>query len=360
MPTPATTGLLRTKVSEMEIGDYIKMHHQSIAGQSPFLLTTGPSIPESEIAGNVLGTAARNKYWYMIKVAKGLLVADRVFAHTYSWDSFNSLKWIQGLPWDGGNIIPTMTSNTSPSGVASSSNESDKAHTLFDRSMSTGWSVHIGSQPLPGWIQYEFPNPMAIRKYSLSPRGTYTTRTPRVWTFEAWDEANSKWDILDTQSNFTAWQSNTKMYFSLSNTKPYKKYRVNISANNGDSMYLEIGELEMFETAGTIRSLTGGVAYADANGNKVTADAGFGGWPTNNEWDRYIVNFPQDKIQPGKTLDDVFHWSVTYTLAQDTPSTSLNTNRATRGYNSLSRFGWDASSNTNAKVGFRPVFAYKE
>lgn len=361
MPTPATTGQLRTKVSEMEIGDYIKMHHQSIAGQSPFLLTTDPSIPESEIAGNVLGTAARNKYWYMIKVAKGLLVADRVFAHTYSWDSFNSLKWIQGLPWDGGNIIPTMTSNTSPSGVASASSEHSStlsAWYAFNKNTSDRWKTPEGVTS--GWLQYGFNEAKSISAYAVtSPNlnNQYTPMySPQDWTFEGSNDG-ANWNVLDTRKE-TGWTYNQKRMFFLSKPSQYKFYRINITSVNSGGTTLHIGELEMYETTGTIRSLTGGVAYADANGNKATTNQGYGGWPTNNEWDRYIVNFPADKIQAGKTLDDVFHYSGIYTLTQDTPMLSISvvTQRIIRKLD----FSWGSSSGSSVSIGFRPVFAYKE
>lgn len=77
--------------------------------------------------------------------------------------------------------------------------------------------------------------------------------------------------------------------------------------------------------SGILRSLTGGVAYADANGNKSTTDLGYGAFPTNNEWDKYIVNFPQELIQNGKTLVDIWHHDMVWTIAQDTPVNGIKT-----------------------------------
>lgn len=123
---------------------------------------------------------------------------------------------------------------------------------------------------------------------------------------------------------------------------------------------------------GIIRSLTGGVAYADENGNKSLEYVlpHQGGWPANNEWDRYIVNFPQELIQEGKTLDDVFHWNGVGTWCQDTginngkytsgqviPSGDTRVTRSTAGLKSL---GFSQSINAPSDRGFRPVFEYKE
>lgn len=113
---------------------------------------------------------------------------------------------------------------------------------------------------------------------------------------------------------------------------------------------------------GIIRSLTGGVAYADANGNSVQNSPfpAIGYFPLNNEWDRYIMGFPSNKIQVGKTLDDVFHWSNAYTWTQDTWYTN-SSNRVLRGLNYNGKGGAQYTFSTYAtNTGFRPVFEYKE
>ncbi|RRJ66411.1 hypothetical protein EHV15_28430 [Paenibacillus oralis] len=145
---------------------------------------------------------------------------------------------------------------------------------------------------------------------------------------------------------------------------------------NGNSRVIQ-GRPEIFAgVKGILRSPTGGVAYADANGNRSLTDQGYGGWPTANEWDRYIVNFPINKIQVGKTLDDVFHYnSNAATWTQDTTTNNIsrvdgtmqggNTIRVYRGILSpetglLSAFGFVGSSASSTRIGFRPVFEYKE
>lgn len=136
------------------------------------------------------------------------------------------------------------------------------------------------------------------------------------------------------------------------------------------------GKPQTFGTvSGIIRSLTGGVAYADSDGNKATTEQGYGGWPTNNEWDTYIVNFPSYLIQSGKTLDDVFHVDYNATFCQDpamvglkhvnTPTLSATyAHRIFRGVETTSNthktVGFASSNIAYGWVGFRPVFEYKE
>lgn len=130
------------------------------------------------------------------------------------------------------------------------------------------------------------------------------------------------------------------------------------------------------ETVGVLRSLTGGALYADANGNKSNTDLRFGVFPTINEWDKYLINFPANKILSGKKLDDVFHYLDNYTWCKETPiygtwkdsagntSTSASsTQRIGRGSNTRAQWGdinYELSSGSYATWGFRPVFEYRE
>jgi hypothetical protein len=216
MPTPNTGGQLRSSIHDMEIGDYIvwrsdgyvyHMDNQAIVTERP---VTGASSLEM---------AYQNTFWYGVKVAKGLIVADRVIEHSVSWDTLNSRRQIQGIP-------------------------------------------------------------------------------------------------------------------------------------------LTLGD----GTQGIMRSLGGGNAYADVNGDKSLADQGFGAWPANNEYDKYIAGMFGG-------ADDVWHWSSNHTWCQDTPINGLtdsggfassNIKRIIRGYDNAKKTGYTESNQNVAWAGFRPVFEYKE
>ncbi|WP_312113529.1 hypothetical protein [Brevibacillus reuszeri] len=116
------------------------------------------------------------------------------------------------------------------------------------------------------------------------------------------------------------------------------------------------------DVTGIIRALTGGVAFADVNGNRSTTDTGNGAWPTNNEWDKYVVNFPINLIELGKTLDDIFHWNGMSTWCQDTVIISIGASsiRTCRGYSGANKVHTNGSNTTSTIVGFRPLFEYKE
>lgn len=143
------------------------------------------------------------------------------------------------------NIIPAMTSNTSPSGVASASSifgATNDAWKGFDGTASS-WRANSLTT---GWLQYEFPTKYKVNKYSVTSSAT-TTYTPKSWTFEGSNDG-LVYTILDTQNNVTSWFNSEEKVFSFENINPYKYYRINISSNNG-GIQLEIAELKMFDNS---------------------------------------------------------------------------------------------------------------
>ncbi|MNC00555.1 F5/8 type C domain protein [compost metagenome] len=356
MGVPATTGSLKTKVEDMKIGDYIICKYAATSGAVGKFSEIGTSVA-TEIALN--GAAAPNGTFYFIKVDTGLLIADRVVQNTISWDVLNAGRYIQGT-FGVGSSIPIMTSNTAPRGVITS-NITPLATTFlynaFDNNTTTFFHSQAGTTK--GWLAYEFATSTKIIGYSILSQADYGNRCPKNWTFEG-SNNGSTWTVLDERQNENVWINNKKNKYFFANNVSYKMYRINISANNG-AEYLTFAEMEMFESNIDIRSLTGGVSYADANGNSSTTDQSKGAWPINNEWDKYIVNFPIAKIQAGKTFNDVFNNTTSNPLSyvQETPITSF----AASTYRVLRRgagFGWVVSSTSNVTTGFRPVFEYKE
>lgn len=388
MAVPATTGSLKTSIHDMKIGDYIvASSHRESSSSVPKLNTNmgNEHVLNSGSYEDVYsGTTTGSILFYYVKVAKGLLISDRVIYHTISWDLLNTNKLIQELPWDNGNIIPIMTSNNSPSGVASASGEyveplnNSKVYRAWEafHDNYTGW---LSDTPGRGWLSYQFTKAEIVNGYKFKSSGSMYNleQAPKSWTFEGFDGEN--WVILDEQKDVTNWIEGEYKSFSFSNSTPYLTYRILVTENQNTSRVVNIGHLEMYDTAGTIRSLTGGVAYVDENGNKSLTQVGdYGAWPTEtNEWDKYIVNFPEELIQEGKTLDDVFHWKKMFTWCQDTPinnakyksSTGGSDQRVRRGYgdtligdgfDSPKRFGFGPSNQVTNDIGFRPVFEYKE
>lgn len=126
--------------------------------------------------------------------------------------------------------------------------------------------------------------------------------------------------------------------------------------------------------SGYIRSLSGGCAFADSDGNLSLNGSTYGAFPTNNEWDKYIVKSNLNgKITAGD--DNVWHYSTTQSWCQETPITgawkdskansvsSTNSQRILRGEPNRSTWmdvNFATTNTNNAEFCFRPAFQYIE
>ncbi|GIO06189.1 hypothetical protein J31TS6_22170 [Brevibacillus reuszeri] len=157
-----------------------------------------------------------------------------------------------------GDLIPTMTSNTSPEGVASASSENQEqikyyAYLAFDdHVVADGYDVWASITTSNEWLQFDFTSKKQIEKYTLEPKnyskpGHPTDgklQAPKDWQFQAWN--GSEWIVLDSQSEINNWVLGTKKEFTFDNPSQYNKYRIFITSNNGGSA-ISIGQMEMME-----------------------------------------------------------------------------------------------------------------
>lgn len=364
MTMPATTGQLRTKISDMEIGDYIpcRFYYDKTNSQMAFMgLGTPPSTiaPEFPFTGNASGFGS----FYFLKSAKGLLIADRVLVHSVSWNTINANRFIQGIPVLVVNKVPALTTsdNGSDGGRVIYSNQynsgNEAAKNLFNPDQGY-WNT--GTSVLSQWVGYIFGEPQVVNAVG------FTDFNSSVYTSNVSVQATSDgstWNITLANASYSS--SGTKV-ITFNNSTAYLGYRLVINGYVGGWIALRAGlYFGECKDAITARSLTGGVAYADGQGNLSTTEKENGAWPVNNEWDKYVVNFPNHLIRPDKTLNDVFHFLDVSTWCQDTPSLSMpsavNSARVGRGHLNAKEFGYILSSNVTASLAcFRPVFEYKE
>ncbi|MEJ3720062.1 hypothetical protein WGM54_18930 [Paenibacillus polymyxa] len=146
------------------------------------------------------------------------------------------------------NLVPKMTSDTSPGGEAfASSSIGGQAYMLFDRvntSYDYDWAT---SDQLPAYVGYDFKENEVITKYTLIPTDsdTYVNGIPKAWTFQGWD--GTQWIDLDKQQDQINWKRGEIREFAIINNKGYSKYRLYITADNGRTAgYTCIGELQLF------------------------------------------------------------------------------------------------------------------
>ncbi|WP_405169278.1 hypothetical protein [Paenibacillus sp. FSL H3-0286] len=145
------------------------------------------------------------------------------------------------MAYYSGNLIPKMTSNTTPSGVASATTyEANPAWKAFDQDDSTYWQSGYYGQASA--IRYNFISPQKIRKYTMT---CYGNKAPKSWKFEGLSADGVAWIMLDSQTGQIGWNAVPFREFFINNDNYYTAYRINVIENNGDTYYTYIYGIEM-------------------------------------------------------------------------------------------------------------------
>lgn len=165
--------------------------------------------------------------------------------------------------------IPTMTSDTTPSGSVTTNSIDAVAlpHYAFDDDDNTlyrGYGVVVSNVDptyvTPVWIAYEFPQPTTILRYSLMVQGFGAGYPPHTWLFQGSNDG-SGWTTLDSQSAVTGWVDGTANNYDIASPGLYLHYRLYatvasaIGAGPDGGLYLAwnyINAFKMFTTVDTI------------------------------------------------------------------------------------------------------------
>jgi hypothetical protein len=167
---------------------------------------------------------------------------------------------------------PTMTSNTSPSGIASANTAqaNHDAFKAFNQNITSGddWRP-VGQNT--GILIYQFPIGKIIKRYSIL--NTFSTGTcARNWTFEGSNDGIS-WTVLDTVLLASVAVNSAYVSGLLSNTTSYTYYRINVTAVQTTGNILAITEFNMTESTNTVYGNIAGGKFIYANGGNLTCTA---------------------------------------------------------------------------------------
>ena len=142
--------------------------------------------------------------------------------------------------------VPTMTSNTTPSGTVIAgtevSSESYKAYKAFDKNTSTGWQGSVNAGVSSAWLGYEFTSEVQVNKLEItnSNLNNYFVETFKVQGYDG-----SSWvDIGSTLSNSTTVSQKTA--FVIQNSNKYAKYRILILTGVASNNPPIIAELQFY------------------------------------------------------------------------------------------------------------------
>ncbi|WP_238915082.1 Ig-like domain-containing protein [Clostridium sp. YIM B02555] len=146
------------------------------------------------------------------------------------------------------NEIPRMTSYVAPSGAVSSSSKdllNSHAYSAFTQNDNNAW---IGDTVDSGWIEYEFPSPRRIEKYTIHNLSGFNYMYPRSFSLQASNTGlfNGEEVTLDTRRNLVFKDSERKTFIcSTIPTTAYTYYRIVVMNSGGYAPRIE--GIEMME-----------------------------------------------------------------------------------------------------------------
>jgi hypothetical protein len=156
-------------------------------------------------------------------------------------------------------LVPTMTSDTTPSGECFAS--SGTAYSAFNGDTSNWWECNS----YPAYIGYDFKYPVRICKMTYTIRSGRETRSPKDFVVEGFNGVS--WESVYTGVG-TAIGTST---FTFSNTNSYEKYRMYVTTDNGGNE-LNITTLQFYATAEVAGLCDNSTAMTDIGANDYCAN----------------------------------------------------------------------------------------
>jgi outer membrane protein OmpA-like peptidoglycan-associated protein len=171
---------------------------------------------------------------------------------------------VKDFTFEGTNAPPAKFATV----TASTAFSSEPASNAIDGNSSTHWTTNGVSS---GWLRLQFPAPAVQTEYTIRRRDDIPARNAKDWTFEGSNDGSS-WTVLDTRTGVTWGTAGETKSFTFSNSTAYTYYRLNVTANNGDT-FLSVTELD-FVGSWTVLDTRTGITWPTASETKSFAFAG--------------------------------------------------------------------------------------
>jgi Ricin-type beta-trefoil lectin domain-like/F5/8 type C domain/Alginate lyase/Protein of unknown function (DUF1349) len=128
---------------------------------------------------------------------------------------------------------------------SNNANGTQGASKAFDQNTDTKW---LGSAV--GWLQYDFGtgNAQTIKRYAITSANDVPTRDPKDWQLQGSNDG-STWTTLDSRSNQTFVNRYEVHSHSIASPASYRYYRLNITANSGDTS-CQLSEFGLYSNTG--------------------------------------------------------------------------------------------------------------
>ncbi|GII31842.1 hypothetical protein Pmi06nite_52840 [Planotetraspora mira] len=148
------------------------------------------------------------------------------------------------------------------------------ATNLKDDDSSTKWLAFSRT----GWVTYRMNQPVVVKKYALTSANDAPGRDPRDFAVQGSNDG-SEWTDLDSRTGVSFSGRFATNTYSVSNTTAYTYYRLNVTANSGDSI-IQLADWNISDGSDVVRPATPMVSVAGpgpVDGANMKPGAGFTG-----------------------------------------------------------------------------------
>jgi len=217
-----------------------------------FIYQNGPDFSTNYVEENVPTECSDNKGFRTMQVPSYDLTLTAVL--------FNSCQ--EALPpgvdiTDLENITISGSNDDEPwidGDEGAGSPPGERVEMLIDNSVETKYLVRA----INSWIEISSDTLSLVTGYTITSANDASGRDPKNWELQGWDETKGEWVMLHEVNNNPSWLTfQTPKSWTFENDKWFRKYRLHITAINGDSQGLmQMSELQIWGILkGTVTSV---------------------------------------------------------------------------------------------------------
>ncbi|WP_371866341.1 discoidin domain-containing protein [Duganella radicis] len=155
----------------------------------------------------------------------------------YTVTAANAAGASAGSPEDSATPVHPLVNVATGGSANDSANNPGNARHAFDQNSATQW-FYSG---VTGWLRYDLGHTETVQRYTVISSGDKVERDPKDWQFQGSNDGVS-WTTLDAQSNQTFTGRLQLKNYAVATPASYRYYRLNITANNGDSSFTDLAE----------------------------------------------------------------------------------------------------------------------
>lgn len=243
---------------------------------------------------------------------------------------------VRSTSWAVPITVPVMTSNTTPSGVASSNNEGQPAYYAFDNNSGTYWSAHTADDV---YLQYQFNESIVLAKWAYQGTSSYLPSKIKL------QGSNDGISFTEIDSVVTPSSDTDVHERNVSTTTAYLYYRMICSARytSAYGYYSQLTSAQFYSasvtTSADAMSLIGQNNYC---ANTLLADATWCEAIGKSEYVESVCNVKVPKMTSNTTPSGVC-----------SASTVSGSNYAYMAFDEVAGNAWMATSGTNQSVTYK-------